>query len=346
MRAVGYRATGDVAVLESIELEPTAPGPGEVRVAMVASGVNPTDWKSRNGAIHMPIPPGCHQVAGLDGAGVVDAVGPGVDRIGVGQRVWVQLVAFKRLQGTLQEYVTIPQELVNPLPDSVPFDLGAALGVPFVTAHRALTLRATGPDRLAPGSLAGTTILAAGGAGAVGNATIQLGRWAGASVITTVSSPKKAELARAAGADHIINYKTQDAATEIRKICPDGIDLIVEVSPARNAELDCAVAKNGADIVVYANNGGDTVSAPVRSMMSLNLSWHYILLYTFPPETWLTAAADINEALTAGAIRGGPDAGLPFHHFVLADVAGAHQAVQDGAIGKVIVDIQAHSAED
>jgi NADPH:quinone reductase len=346
MRGVGYRTTGDIAVLESIDLEAVDPGPGEVRVAIVASGVNPTDWKSRNGAIHMPIPPGRHQVAGLDGAGVVDAVGPGVDRVRVGQRVWVQLVAFKRLQGTLQEYVTIPQELVSELPDGVPFDLGGALGVPFVTAHRALTLRAGGPDRLTPGALAGTTILAAGGAGAVGNATIQLGRWAGATVITTVSGPEKAELAHAAGAHHVIGYQREYAAAEIRRISPDGVDIIVEVSPAQNAELDCAVAANGADITVYANNGGDSFSTPVRSMMSLNLSWHYILLYTFPPHTWLTAAADINAALADGAIRGGPEAGLPFHHFPLTDVAQAHLAVQNGAIGKVIVDVQPHKADD
>jgi NADPH:quinone reductase len=346
MRAVGYAVTGDTRVLETIELAPVDPGPGEVRIAMVVSGVNPTDWKSRNGAIHMPIPPGRHQIAGLDGAGVVDAVGRGVSRLHVGQRVWVQLVAFKRLQGTLQEYVTIPQELVSPLPDGVCFDLGAGLGVPFVTAHRALTLRAGGPARLAPGALAGVTVLAAGGAGAVGNATIQLGRWAGATVIATVSGDEKACLARAAGAHHVVNYRSDDAAAEIRGICPAGVDIVVEVSPAQNEELDRAVTAAGGDIVVYANNGGDTLSVPVRSMMGLGLSWHFILLYTFPPESVMTAAAAITAALEDDAIHGGPEAGLPMRHFPLSDVAGAHLAVQDGVIGKVLVDVLPHNATD
>jgi NADPH2:quinone reductase len=264
----------------------------------------------------------------------------------IGQRVWVQLVAFKRLQGTLQESVTIPHELVSPLPDGVSLDVGAALGVPFVTAHRALTLREGGPSRLAPGALADTVILAAGGAGAVGNATIQLACWAGATVIATVSSDEKAELAHAAGADHVVNYRNQDAAAEISRISPNGVDIVVEVSPVQNAELDQAITANGGDIVVYANNGGDTMTVPVRSTMALNLSWHFILLYTLPPRTWFTAAAAITDALAAGAIRGGSAAGLPLHHFPLDDVAGAHLAVQNGAIGKVLVDVRPHGATD
>jgi NADPH2:quinone reductase len=340
MRAVGYATTGTLDVLEQVDVPDAAePGPGEVRVRMVLSGVNPTDWKSRNGAIHMPIPPGRHQVAGLDGAGVVEAAGPGVSTLAPGQRVWVQLVAFKRLDGTLQESVVLPQELVYPLPDAASFELGAALGVPFVTAHRALTLRPDGPERLAPGALAGVSVLAAGGAGAVGNATIQLARWAGATVLTTVSSAEKATLARAAGAHHVVNYREEDAAAALRRACPDGIDIIVEVSPAQNAVLDCAVAAMGAQVVCYANNGGDAVTIPVRSTMALNIAWHFILLYTFPPQSRLVAAATITDALRDGALRAGADAGLPVHHFGFGDVAGAHAAVQDGIVGKVVVDV-------
>jgi NADPH2:quinone reductase len=340
MRAVGYATTGNLGVLEQIDVpDPGDPGPGEVRVRMVMSGVNPTDWKSRNGAIHMPIPPGRHQVAGLDGAGVVDAAGPGVSSLRRGQRVWVQLVAFKRHDGTLQESVVLPQELVCPLPDTASFELGAALGVPFVTAHRALTLRPGSSGRLAPGALAGVTVLAAGGAGAVGNATIQLARWAGATVLTTVSSAEKAALARAAGAHHVVNYRDEDAAATLRRVCPDGIDIIVEVSPAKNAALDRQVAAVGAHVVCYANNGGDAVTIPVRSTMALNVAWHFILLYTFPPQSRLDAAAAITDALRDGALRAGADAGLPVHHFPLSDVAGAHAAVQDGIVGKVVVDV-------
>jgi NADPH2:quinone reductase len=308
--------------------------------------VNPTDWKSRNGAIHMPIPLGRYQIGGLDGAGIIDAVGAGVDGLRCGQRVWLQLVAFKRLDGTLQEYVVVPQELASPLPDGASYDLGAALGVPFVTAHRALTLREGGPTQLAPGALTGLHVLAAGGAGAVGNATIQLARWAGATVITTVSDSEKAILAAAAGAHHIVNYRDQDAIAEIRRICPGGVDIVVEVSPAHNAVLDCAVVAVGATVVVYANNGGDSINLPVRATMALNTAWQFILLYTFPPQSRLVAAKAITQAVGDGALRCGREAGLPMHHFPLSDVAAAHRAVQDGRVGKVLVDVGAPELRD
>jgi NADPH:quinone reductase len=244
MRAVGYAETGDAGVLKSIQLPIREPGTGEVRVRIAVSGVNPTDWKSRNGAIHMPIPVGSFQVPHLDGAGTVDAVGEGVDPGLVGRRVWVWLVAFRRLEGTAQEFAIIPAELVELLPDSASFDLGASLGVPFITAHRALTLNEGGPKRLAPCALEGANVLVVGGAGAVGNAAIQLARWAGATVITTVSGAKKAALAKAAGAHYVLNYREQDIAAEVRRISPAGISTIVEVSPADNARLDMAVLAN------------------------------------------------------------------------------------------------------
>jgi NADPH2:quinone reductase len=340
MKAVGYAGTGGVEVLQNIELPVREPGTGEVRVRITRSGVNPTDWKSRNGAIHMPIPDGRFQVPHLDGAGFVDAVGEGVDSVAVGQRVWVWLVAYQRLEGTAQEYAIIPVELAEPLPDSASFDLGASLGVPFITAHRALTLNEGGPTRLAPGTLHGRHILVAGGAGAVGNAAIQLGRWAGATVITTVSSPEKAALAEAAGAHHVLNYREQDVATEVRRISPHGVSTIVEVSPAENAALDEAVIANNGVIAMYANNGGNTLSLPIRPMMALNAHWHFLLLYTMPPATRRAAADAINHALGDGAIRAGESAGLPLHHFPLDDVAGAHTAVQNGVVGKVLVDVQ------
>ncbi|HEY9562955.1 MAG TPA: alcohol dehydrogenase catalytic domain-containing protein [Nocardioides sp.] len=188
IRAAGYATTGGRDVLEIVELPKRDPGPGEVRVRVRVSGVNPTDWKSRNGAIHMPIPEGAVQVPHLDGAGIVDAVGPGVSHLEPGDRVWLWLVAFKRLEGTAQEFATIPAELVRRLPRTASLELGASLGVPFITAHHPLTLRRGGPRRLGPGALEGVTVLIAGGAGAVGNAAIQLATWAGATVITTVST--------------------------------------------------------------------------------------------------------------------------------------------------------------
>jgi NADPH2:quinone reductase len=270
----------------------------------------------------------------------VDAVGDDVDPALVGQRVWLWLVAYQRLDGTAGEFATLPAGLVEPLPESASFDVGASLGVPFMTAHRALTVNEGGPKRLAPGALDGVTILVAGGAGAVGNAAIQLGRWAGATVITTVSGPEKAKLAEAAGAHHVLNYREQDVAAEVRRISPDGVSTIVEVAPGANAALDEAVLANNGVVAVYANDGGEGLSLPVRPFMAVNAHWHFLLLYTVPPSVQRDAAESINQALREGAIRVGEEAGLPLHHFPLDDVAGAHTAVRDGVVGKVLVDVR------
>jgi len=340
MKAVGYAGTGGVEVLKNIELPEREPERGEVRVRVARSGVNPTDWKSREGNLRTPIPEGRFQVPHQDGAGIVDAVGEDVDPALLGQRVWLWLAAYQRLDGTAGEFATLPAGFVEPLPDSASFDLGASLGVPFMTAHRALTVHEGGPKRLAPGTLDGVTILVAGGAGAVGNAAIQLGRWAGATVITTVSGPEKAKLAEAAGAHHVLNYREQDIAAEVRRINPDGVSTVVEVSPAANAGLNEAVLANNGVIAIYANNGGDSFSVPVRPFMTANAHLHFLLLYTVPPAAQRDAAESINQALREDAIHVGEQAGLPLHHFPLDDVAGAHTAVRDGAVGKVLIDVR------
>ncbi|HEX3779829.1 MAG TPA: NADPH:quinone reductase [Pseudonocardiaceae bacterium] len=341
MRAVGYATTGEVDVLEELDLPIREPGAGEVRVLIMVSGVNPTDWKSRAGAVRTPIPPGRHQVPHLDGAGVVDAVGAEVDPGLLGRRVWLWLVAYLRLEGTAQEYAVIPASIVEPLPDDASFELGAALGVPFMTAHRALTLHQDGPRRLAPGVLAGQHVLVAGGAGAVGNAAIQLARWAGATVITTVSNAAKHQLATAAGAHHVINYREQDVVEEVRRISPAGVDTIVEVSPAANVDIDCAVLATNGIVAVYAVDGGGSFTLPVRALMTLNAGWHFLLLYTVTAQACRDAADAIGAALLDSAVRVGPEAGLPLHRFPLSDVAGAHRAVHGGAVGKVLVDVAA-----
>ncbi len=334
MRAVGYARPGGLEVLELLDLPEPHPGPGEVRVRVALSGVNPTDWKSRSGTPHMPIPDGRHQ----DGAGTIDEVGEGVDAGRVGQRVWVWLAAYRRLTGTAQELALVPAELAEPLPDDVSFEAGADLGVPFLTAHRALTVVEGGPTRLAPGALAGRSVLVAGGAGAVGNAAIQLARWAGAEVITTVSGAEKGELARAAGAHHVVDYRRQDVATEVRRLVPEGVSTVVEVSPTQNAAIDAAVLAPHATVAIYANNGGDEASLPIRPLMTVNARIQYVLLYTMPEVAKTDAIAGVSAALRAGAIRVGEDAGLPLHRYRLADVGRAQQAVQDGVVGKVLVD--------
>ena len=167
---------------------------------------------------------------------MVDAVGQGVEAALLGLRVWIWEAAHLRPSGgTAQEYAVVPARQVVFLPDVASFDLGASLGVPFLTAHRCLTVTEDGPTRLGPGTLEGRTVLVAGGAGAVGNAAIQLARWSDATVITTVSGPEKGHLAARAGADHVIDYTRQDVVADVRAIAPDGVNTIVEVSPAVNA---------------------------------------------------------------------------------------------------------------
>src|SRR6478609_3391298 len=237
MRAVVYAQTGEPDVMHLVDRPVPEPGPGEVRVRVSVSGVNPTDWKARRGdRAGEPVDPAV--VPNQDGAGTVDAVGEGVDPSRVGERVWLWEAAWQRVNGTAQEYVVLPERQAVPLADGVSFDVGASLGIPALTAHICLTSSAFGPRRLEPGALTAQTVLVAGGAGAVGHAAIQLARWAGARVIATVSGDEKATLARAAGAEHVVNYRAPSAAEDILRIAPDGVDVIVEVAAGANAALD------------------------------------------------------------------------------------------------------------
>ena len=175
----------------------------------------------------------------------------------------------------------------------------------------------------------------------MGHAAIQLAKWAGAVVITTVSGPAKAALVTAAGADHVINYRDTDAAAEIRRIAPNGVDQIVEVAPAQNAELDLAVIRNRGSVAVYANNGGDQLSLDVRRHFSLNIRYQFVLLYTVGMAAVHAAAEDINAAVADGALPVGEAAGLPLHRFNLAATAAAHAAVEESIVGKVLIDVAA-----
>jgi NADPH2:quinone reductase len=305
-----------------------------VRVRIIRAGVNPTDWKFRAGMMS-----GYDEVVpGQDGAGVVDAVGAGVDRYAVGDRVWLVLAQHGRAHGTAAEYTVQPVERVAALPEGASYDLGASLGVPAVTAHRALTA-SEGASRLGPGALDGKVVLVAGGAGAVGNAAIQLARWSGATVVTTVSSDRKAALAEAAGAHHTVNYRQSDAAREVLAIAPDGVDIVVEVAPAQNNGLDVEVARNRGTIAIYANNGGDQFTIDIRPTFSKNLRYQFLLLYTLGQDLVDAAVRDINAAVEAGALRVGDAAGVPLHHFPLEQTVAAHEAVEQGAVGKVLLDV-------
>ncbi|MDX6375020.1 MAG: NADPH:quinone reductase [Nocardioidaceae bacterium] len=336
MRAIVFTEPGDSSVLTLVDRDLPEPGPGEVRVRLVRAGVNPTDWKRRQN------PQDFDEVTpGQDGAGVIDAVGAGVDGLAAGDRVWLLLAQRERAHGTAAEYTVQSASHVVPLPDGASYDLGASLGVPAVTAHRALTSGEFGPSRLGPGTLDGMTVLVAGGAGAVGNAAIQLARWSGATVVTTVSSPEKAAMAAAAGADHVVNYREGDTEAAIRAVAPDGVDLVVEVAPAQNNELDVAVTKVHGTIAVYGNNGGDELTVALRSIFSKNLRYQFLILYTLDDRLVQAAVEDLAEALRAGALRVGDEFGIPLHHFSLDQTAAAHDAVEQGAVGKVLLDIAA-----
>lgn len=337
MRAVVYTESGDASVLHLVERSAADPGPGEVRVRIVRAGVNPTDWKFRAGGMGKLAFP--EVVPGQDGAGVIDAVGPGAAGFAVGDRVWTMLAQHTRPGGTAQEQVVLPVDHVTALPDSASYDVGAALGVPAVTAHRALTTSEDGPDRLAPGALAGLTVLVAGGAGAVGNAAIQLARWAGATVISTVSSAEKAVLAEAAGAQHTVNYRDGEPVAAIRELAPDGVDIVVEVAPAQNLRLDVQVIRPRATIAIYANNGGDEVVLSARETFSTNARFQWVLLYTVGRSALRAAAEDITAALADGAFGVGVEHGLPLHHFPLEQASEAHAAVERGVVGKVLLDV-------
>lgn len=339
MRSIVYTETGEPGVLRLTDQPLPEPGPGEVRVRIVRSGVNPTDWKSRRGTgPGTPVDP--PQIPNQDGAGVVEAVGEGVTGALQGLPVWVFLAAHERPWGTAAEHILVPATRVALLPDGAGFDLGASLGVPFVTAHRCLTVAEEGPRRLGPGTLQGRTVLVAGGAGAVGNAAIQLARWSDATVLTTISSAHKAQLAAAAGADHVINYRTTDVAAEVRRIAPGGVDHVVEVNPAQNAALDAAVLAVGGSVALYADDGGAEVVVPVRASMRTNGRWQFVLLYTAPAAALARGVDDVGAALLDHAIGVGAQVGLPLHHFPLEQAAEAHRAVERGAVGKVLIDVE------
>jgi NADPH:quinone reductase len=322
MRAALYDRHGAAReVLRVEDVERPEPGPGEVRVRVEFSGVNPTDWKSRSGATPRPVDG--FQIPHHDGAGVIDAVGEGVEPGRIGQRVWLLLAAAGRRWGTAAEWSVVPEHAAVPLPDGASAELGATLGVPAVTAHRCL---------FADGPIDGKTVLVAGGAGAVGHFAIELAKHAGARVITTVSGPDKAELAAKAGADLVVNYREPDAASQISSFTgANGVDHVVEVALGANLQLDLAVVRPGARIVTYAADAADPV-LPVRACMNANVVLRFVLLYGVPPEAIRQAASDITAALADGALTE-----LPVTKFPLDEIAAAQDAVESGAVGKVLV---------
>jgi NADPH2:quinone reductase len=325
MFAARYERTGPAHdVIQVGHVEPPEPGAGEVRVRVVASGVNPTDWKARAGITQRPV--SGFQIPNQDGSGVIDAVGEGVDPARVSERVWVYFAAWRRPWGTAAEHTVVPADRAVPLPENASFELGASIGIPAMTAHRCL---------LADGPVEGKTILVAGGAGAVGRSAIELARWLGAArVLATVSSDEKAEIARAAGADATISYNADDAIDQARELAGGQVGRIVELALGQNLELDLAVAAPNCALATYAHEGADP-QLDVSRLMPPNIALRFVLVYTMPPEAIAAAVADVTRALAAGALTE-----PRLHRFPLEQTADAHDAVEAGAVGKVVVDIE------
>ncbi len=328
MTAAWYERKGPARdVLQVGSLPAPDPGPGEVRVRIHASGVNPSDTKARGGArgnLTMPFP---RIIPHQDGAGVIDRVGEGVAMTRVGERVWVYEAQLGRPYGTAAQYVVVPDANAVILPADVTFAEGACLGVPAMTAHRCV---------FSDGEVDGQTILVTGGAGAVGAYAVQFAKLGNATVIATVSRPAQAEAALANGADHVINYRTESVADRVRELTGGkGVDRIVEVAFGANLPTSVAILKRNGVLVAYSSDADPEPVVPFWPLLSKDVTLRFTLVYAMPASAHADAAAAITKALQSKRL----------HHtiaqrFPLADVAAAHEAVEGGkVIGKVIVEV-------
>lgn len=326
MRAAWYERQGSASeVLEVGDLDTPTAGPGDVRVRLSASGVNPSDVKRRSGGRGQQLGY-ARIVPHSDGAGIIDQIGPGVPESRLGERVWVYNGQWKRPFGTAAEYIALPAGQTIRLADNTDFAAGACLGIPGMTAHRCL---------FADGPVTGQTVLVTGGAGSVGFYAVQLAKWGGATVITTISSDGKAEHARAAGADHVLNYRAEDVTACVRELTDGrGVDRIVEVDFGANLPTSVAILKPGGVIASYASA---SVPEPVLPYPAFprNVLIRLVNVYEVPPPALAQAATDLTACLQEGALRH-----LIARRYPLTRVAAAHEAVESGQmIGNVVVDI-------
>ncbi len=325
MRAVWYTRTGPAAdVLTFGEQPKPEPALGQVRIRLMASGVNPADGNRRRGqgyAMEAPF-----VIPNSDGAGVVDALGPGVTKFKQGDRVWLYNGQRNgRNLGTAAEFIALDTDLVTALPETTPFEAGACLGIPCMTAHRCV---------FASGPVTGQTILVTGGGGAVGNYAIQLAVWGGARVLATVSTATHAEDARAAGAGVIINRHTDDVGARIRAETGDrGVDRIVEVDFGGNLAVARDIIAVNGTIAFYASRGNPSPVVPAAELMRKNVTIQSVLLPNSPHAARRQAQSDILRWL-----REAPRQHRIAGSFSLAETVDAHLAVEAGAKrGTVVV---------
>ena len=322
MKAAWYERNGrakDVLVIG--EMPDPGPVKGEVRVKIACSGLNPTDVKRREGTrgqnIEFP-----RVIPNSDGAGTVDAVGPGVNESWKGKKVWVWNAQWGRAFGTCAEYICLPEAQVAPLPQGADFAAGACLGIPAMTAHQAL---------FSDGDVKGKSILVTGGAGAVGYYAIQMAKWGGARVAATVSSEEKAKLAKDAGADLVVNYKSEDVAKKVLEFSPGGVDRVIEVDFGGNLSTSIQVLKINGAIASYASMGNPEPKLPFYTMMRRGIAIDLVFVYMMKPEERKRALADI------GAMRLKHNIAA---RFKLQDLVAAHELQESNkVVGNIVIDL-------
>ena len=326
MRAAYYERQGPAAsVLKVGELPLPEPGPGEVRVRIAFSGVNPGDIKKRQDwmGFGMPAP---RIIPHSDGAGVIDAVGSGVDPRRVGRRVWVYGAQSGRPFGTAAEATVVPDAQAVDLPDAVPDEVGAALGIPGITAWRAVN---------ADGAVVARNVLVHGVLGAVGSLAAQLARWGGARVIGTVRRASQRAQVPEHVASAVVGLDDRDPAAQIRAMAPEGIERVIEVALSENVELDARVVSQGAVIAVYGSLTARP-EIPFWPLLFSNVTLRLLGSDDFPDEAKAEAARGLTRAAADGKLR--IDVG---RIFALDQIAAAHEAVERGELrGRVLVRVQ------
>lgn len=322
MQAAYYERNGPAReVLRIGEIQTPRAGPGEVRVKLAASGVNPSDVKSRQGSTRKIAFP--RVIPHSDGAGVIDEVGDGVSKSRIGERVWVWNGQWRRAFGTAAEFIVVPTTQAVALPSNVSFEAGACLGIPAMTAIHAVILAKATKD---------TTLLVSGGAGAVSQYVIQFAKVQGATVITTVSSPEKAKAAREAGADHTIDYKRESVGERVMEITGKrGVDVTIEMDLAANAKLIPSVLRPKGSVIVYGT--GPEAVLPAAFCLINSIRLQFFLVYELDAPERERALAAINSALKTGSLLNR----IAQPTYSLTDTIAAHEAVERGTIGNVIV---------
>jgi NADPH:quinone reductase len=325
MKAAFYEQTGAARdVLRLADLPDPQAGPGEVRVRLRWSGVNPSDVKSRAG-LRIRSMPFARVVPHSDGMGVVDAVGTGVDPARIGERVWVWNAAWGRPNGTAAQWVVLPQRQAVPMLEGVPDEAGACFGIPALTAMHAVLTR---------GGVQGQRVLVAGGAGAVGHYVVQFAHRLGArQVLATASSPEKARIACAAGAAEAFDYRAPDVAAKILAATDgQGVDRVIELDIAANAPLDLQVLRRGGDCVVYGS-GADEFTLPFFPLIAGNIGLQFFVVYHLNDSERTHAIEALNRLLAQGAVAHAIAERLP-----LDQIVQAHELVEQGrAVGNVVL---------